>query len=301
MVASILPDIRREKNRRSRSLKSWVSEARISLTILLLAGGMTVFGWSNRFRLNIDPAQGYGYALGIIGTTMMCALLIYPLRKYSRIALPGSVGFWFRIHMLLGLFGPLAILYHCQFRYEAVNSGVALFLMLTMVCSGLVGRYLHSHIYRGYSLRRLQLSELFGNIIKWRAILDADGDSGDDVRNWLAKYEALVSRSRKSFLESAFIVMRLNLGAPWRRYFVSRQIRRHFAEISERVGWTDAELKQHQNDAHIHAREFLKATRDAGGFLFYDRLFQFWRMLHLPLFGLLAMAVTFHVFAVHMY
>lgn len=301
MVATILPVIRSTENPRDGAAKPFVSEVKISVVILLLAGSATIFGWINRSRLNIDPADGNGYALGIIGTIMMCALLIYPLRKYSRITLPGSVGFWFRVHMFLGLFGPLAILYHCRFRYEAVNSGIALLLMLVMVFSGLVGRYLHSHIYRGYSLRRLQLGELFSKIIEWRAMLDADGDSGDDVRNWLAKYEALVSRSRKGFLESALILMRLNLGAPWRRYSVSRKIRRHFTEISVRVGWTDSELKQHQNDARRHANGFLKATRDAGGFLFYDRLFQLWRMLHLPLFGLLAMAVTFHVFAVHMY
>ena len=137
-------------------------ERLVSLGVIVLVAAAVAWGWWHRADSPVDPEQGLGYALGIVGGTMMLVLLGYPLRKRARPATraPGSVGFWFRLHMLLGLLGPLAILYHSRFTWGALNSAMALGAMIVVASSGLVGRFFYSRVHRGYSGRKLELRAL---------------------------------------------------------------------------------------------------------------------------------------------
>src|SRR5512139_1638116 len=95
----------------------------------------------------ITPEKGLGYALGIVGGSAMLLLLIYPARKRLAWLAPiGSVKAWFQIHMVLGIVGPLLVLFHSNFRTGATNSNVALACMLIVSGSGLIGRYFYSRI-----------------------------------------------------------------------------------------------------------------------------------------------------------
>ncbi len=96
----------------------------------------------------ITPETGLGYCLGIVGGSMMILLLIYPARKRMQSLAPiGSVKAWFQIHMVLGVLGPLLVLFHSNFRTGATNSNVALYCMLLVSGSGLIGRYFYSRIH----------------------------------------------------------------------------------------------------------------------------------------------------------
>jgi len=114
------------------------------LLSVLFAGlmvGLLLLGWWQRDNSYLVAESGPGYALGIIGGSLMLLLLLYPLRKRIR-ALHGmlSMKFWFRLHMICGLLGPLAILYHANFGLGSINSAVALACMLLVAGSGLIGR-----------------------------------------------------------------------------------------------------------------------------------------------------------------
>ena len=62
----------------------------------------------------------------------MLVLLLYSLRKrYTWLRFLGPTPSWFRFHMVLGILGPLCILYHSNFTTGATNSNVALFAMST--------------------------------------------------------------------------------------------------------------------------------------------------------------------------
>src|ERR1700690_1644957 len=75
------------------------------LIIALLMGG-----WLLRDAEYTVADQGLGYALGIIGGVMMLLLLLYPVRKQARFMRNwGALRYWFRMHMLLGVLGPVAI------------------------------------------------------------------------------------------------------------------------------------------------------------------------------------------------
>ena len=97
---------------------------------LALAAAAIVTGIMGRDERRVFADEGLGYALGIVGTLLILFLLIYPLRKrFKWLKVLGNVRNWFRVHMILGVVGPLTILYHSNFMLGSVNSTVALLAM----------------------------------------------------------------------------------------------------------------------------------------------------------------------------
>jgi len=127
----------------------------------LAVAAALVWGLSTHLDRYITPDRGLGYWLGIIGGSMMLVLLMYPARKRAAwLRVFGGVGGWFRAHMTLGVLGPLLVLFHANFSLGATNSNVALFCMLLVSGSGLIGRYIYGRVYGGWDAHRSSLKEL---------------------------------------------------------------------------------------------------------------------------------------------
>jgi hypothetical protein len=261
----------------------------VSLLVIAGVALAVVYGWANRGVSWIDPERGFGYALGIIGGVLMLILLAYPLRKRAKRSTRaiGTVGFWFRFHMLLGLLGPLAILYHARFSWGALNSAVALGAMIVVAGSGLVGRFFYSRIHRGYSGRKLELRSLKREMDEMLGKLEARGMSRAAILHEIQPFEDRAVAAGSAFWSSAGAVITLGIST-------RRAERRLLGSIPKGA---DRNI--------IAARELLddyfKAVRRAAEFAFYDRLFRLWHLLHLPLFFLLVAAAILHIVAVHMY
>ena len=121
-----------------------------SRVLFVVVSVLLFLGWSTQTERYISPNRGVGYALGIIGGSLMLILLVYSLRKrWEWLKFLGSTPGWFRFHMVLGIAGPVCILYHSNFATGATNSNVALFSMLIVAGSGLIGRYIYAHIHHG--------------------------------------------------------------------------------------------------------------------------------------------------------
>ncbi len=272
-------------------------ETIFSLFVLICMPAAILLGWWYRARLP-TPEHGLGYALGIAGVAMMVILMIYPLRKrLTGATWMGSVGAWYRAHMVLGLLGPLLILYHARFTWASTNGGVALLALAVIVASGLFARFLYNHIYRGYSQRKLEVRDLLDELGESRFLLDADGDAGHRLVDHLRQLERRALEQRRNLIGGAFAVLSIGVRTrllAWR----SRRVVR--AELARDAPLSD---EQTANGAALidHLTRYLRSIRDVGGFAFYDRLFRAWHYLHLPLFLFLAMAVALHVLAVHMY
>src|SRR5512139_512432 len=178
-------------SRQQPRLSAGSRERIVSAFVLAAVVAAIIFGWLHRNDSCIDPEHGLGYGLGIAGGSMMLLLLGYPLRKRARARprAPGSVGFWFRFHMLLGLLGPLAILYHSRFSWGALNSAVALGAMIIVAASGLIGRFLYSHVHRGYSGRKLELRSLKQEMDELLGDMEAHGFSRADILSRLQPLE----------------------------------------------------------------------------------------------------------------
>ena len=140
---------------------------RTKVAPLLFGGAIAVvlwLGWLNRDDNGLTPLSGVGYWLGIAGGSLMLLLLLYPLRKRIRaLRAIGTVGFWFRAHMILGVLGPVLALLHANFRLGSINSNVALVAMLVVAISGVVGRYLYSKIYVGLYGRKAEVREILAD------------------------------------------------------------------------------------------------------------------------------------------
>lgn len=264
-------------------------ERTTSALIALAVAAAIAWGWLHRAASPVDPEHGLGYALGIAGGTMMLILLGYPLRKRARpgTRAPGSVGFWFRFHMLLGLLGPLTILYHARFGWGALNSAVALGAMIVVAASGLVGRFFYSRVHRGYSGRKLELRQLKQEMDELLARLEAQGVSREAILGQLQPFEDRAVAAGRAFWSSAGAVVGLGLQTRWACRALIRNL----------PGGADPETRA----AHSALAEFFRSVRRAAEFAFYDRALRLWHLLHLPLFILLVAAAVLHIVAVHMY
>ena len=75
-----------------------------------------------------------------LSASLMLFLLLYPAgKKWKFMQRIGLTRHWFRIHIVLGLVGPLLVLYHCNFKLGSTNSTVALTSMLVVAVSGIIG------------------------------------------------------------------------------------------------------------------------------------------------------------------
>lgn len=245
--------------------------------LLLLAAG-----WASRERQYLVAESGIGYWFGIIGASMMLLLLVYPLRKrFQRWSSIGSVKAWFRIHMILGLLGPLMIVFHSGFRLGSFNSSVAFFSMLIVALSGLVGRSLYQRIHHGLYGSKRRFEEFYCDNDLSGLLLDGSGDIDFAVVDELEEVESRLTGLRTGVNRS----LGFYLGTKSHIGKLERKVEN--SNLGERV------------KSQICAR--LKDLRSICRFGINEILFSYWHVLHLPLFIMLILSGFIHVFVVHFY
>lgn len=276
----------RTANRKPQRLRAATIERVLSAIVMIGVAATIAIGWFNRKQVFLDPEQGWGYALGIIGGTLMLILLGYPLRKRVRLRSRklGSVGFWFRLHMLLGLVGPTAILFHSRFSFGSFNSTVALGAMIVVAGSGLVGRLLYSRVHRGFSGRKLELQSLKGEMDDLLEKIGESADLREAILRQLEDFEEQALGASVAYWSSARAVVGLSL----KSRLAERRIAR---ELTGTAG----------ERANERLSRFFEAVRRTAEFAFFERLLRLWHLLHMPLFVMLVAAALLHILAVHMY
>jgi hypothetical protein len=258
----------------------------VGLWLLLFGAGvilLTAFALRDAHRL--VPERGAGYGLGIVGLGAMSALLGYSVRKRLRFARRwGPVQRWFRVHMFLGIAGPVAILLHCNFRLGSTNANVALASALAVSASGVFGRMLYGRIHAGLFGRRLSLMELREAVAASKARVDAEDASARGLDLEPLDRFARAALDRRGPLLSTIRLLAL----PWRR----RRARRD--ALAGLGGAAPDETLERLN-------AYLEAVARASAFTACERLFALWHVLHLPLCVVLFLAAAVHVAAVHVY
>jgi hypothetical protein len=247
---------------------------------------------------HLTPRSGIGYALGIVGGTLMLVLLIYPLRKRMPQAHRiGSTPFWFRAHMVLGILGPVAILVHCNFRLGATNSNVALISMLIVAGSGLFGRYFYNRFHIELHGHQATLDELRSFSSRMRKLTSAVSYLPDLAQRIDGEEDTIARR-----IGTWPLLLRPVVSAWWAfgaRRRLRAVVRDAIARGAERR--RDPARQKLQPAAYRYIDHRITATRRVLEFNAYERLFSLWHALHMPLFVLLVIAGIVHVFAVHLY
>jgi hypothetical protein len=278
------------------------STLRGELRAYALISVFLVAGWLVKDRHLITPEHGTGYWLGIIGGSLMLSLLLYPLRKKIRfLHRLGSTRRWFRMHMILGLLGPLLILYHCNFQLGSFNSRVALYCMLLVAISGIVGRHFYAAIHRGLYGRKLTLGELQKELA---SSAEKSHGLGTLMPKLVARLDHLCGELQGDKVTNSLGIRRSI------RWLVTH----HFTRLS--LLWTARrELRLAAVRFEVVARDKKRLNRTTTRFIgdytnlmtrvakftVYERLFAIWHVLHLPIFFVMVLSALLHVLAVHMY
>jgi hypothetical protein len=268
----------------------------ISVVLVLLVG------WRLRRFEFISPEQGAGFAMGVMGTAAMGILLIYPLRKRVRgLDKIGSVKNWFRFHMILGILGPVMILFHCNFRLGSLNSNVALFSMLTVSISGIMGRYIYSRIHHGLYGQRAGFLDLVKDFEQTKSGVEMEFSLIPGIHEALEEYSKVVLNSSSSVLQSIWGLLSVRLSSWKAIHKVSKMTAKYLSGYAAEHHWVGNRKKRMQKQIERKAWRFINQALKVSEFNFYERVFALWHMLHLPLVFILAIAIVFHVIAVNRY
>ncbi len=268
----------------------------VSVCIILFAG------WRLRSYELITPEQGAGYVFGRLGTAAMGILLIYPLRKRVRgLEGLGSIKGWFRFHMVLGIVGPVFILFHCNFQLGSLNSNVALFSMLIVSTSGIMGRYIYSRIHHGLYGQRAEFLELKQSFEQAREGAELQFSLIPGIPEVLDVYSKEVLVTSSNLMQSIGRLLTVRL-ASWKAYKQVKKITaQHLDTYAAQHHWVASRKKRMQKQIERKTWRFINQALKVSEFNFYERLFALWHMLHLPLVFILAFAIVIHVVAVNRY
>ena len=275
---------------------TWNKVGFIALLVVLYVG------WNFPTERYITPKRGFGYALGIIGGSLMLLLLVYSARKHFRwLRFLGPTPAWFRFHMVLGIAGPLCILFHSNFSTGAANSNVALFSMLTVAGSGFIGRYLYAHIHYGLYGRKLELGDLQASASGLRELSGSVSFLPDLVTRLEVAEQRLLKCGPQLSLLGFLKPLVVRVAAVKARWQLHRYTRRGLRASARKSTVIATESKRLRRTANAYIDRRLAATRRVAEFQGYERLFSLWHALHIPLIFMLIIAAVVHVIAVNVY
>lgn len=267
-----------------------------------VAACAAVLGWFMRDTSPLTAGDGLGYVLGIVGGSLMLILLLYSARKRARwLRRFGATKYWFRVHMMLGVVGPLLILYHCNFNVGSLNSKVALYCTLLVAFSGVVGRYLYSQIHQGLYGRKASLAKLTVQLQDSNEKLSTRTGLIREIRERLIALGKEAMEPPASFAQSMIRPVTMGIRTRWLYHRLSWQARK---ELTARA-ITSPTVGEHQDRLLDTTQRFLRQhlgeTRRIAQFGFYERLFSWWHIVHVPFFLMMVLSGVVHVLAVHMY
>jgi signal transduction histidine kinase len=270
--------------------------------IYLLIGALVFGAWLFTRRGYFKAGDDVGYWIGVAGAVMMLMLFSYPLRKYVRpLHRLGKVKWWFLAHMVLGIGGPLLILLHSTFRIGSLNAAVAMYSMLIVAGSGVVGRFIYLHVHRGLSGQKNNLDQL-------RSRAGLDESEARSRLHFAPQVEArLLAFSDHqlgarpgwaTWLRQVF-VLPLHM---WLVYWqCAAELRRPLRKMAQRRQWSASDLSRRSYLARKLVRRYLTSVVRVAQFTAYERLFALWHVLHTPFVYILVISAVVHVIAVHAY
>ena len=239
-------------------------------------------GWLAREQRYLIPESGIGYWLGILGGSMMLLMLVYPMRKKRpNWRLVGSVKFWFRLHMFFGIFGPVLVVFHSGYQLGSLNSRVALFSMLIVAASGLVGRYFYRHIHHGLYGSKIRFEELYQKDDSWDKMLTASRNPDPELVEKFNRLESKLTNRHTGEHRSLWFYQ----STKWKLNRLRKKLCRLLDNREEKH-----RVIQRIDGLHSICR---LGTNEV--------LFSYWHVLHFPLFILLVISGLIHVAVVHFY
>jgi len=259
-------------------------------TLLFIA---IVMGWKIAHGNYYRSGDGLGYNLGLAGGLMMLTLLLYSLRKHIKFMQGlGKLKHWFRIHMILGVLGPTLILFHTTFRVGSLNASVALYCMLLVAMSGVIGKFVYTRIHKGLYGSRSSLKEARAELEGSTDRVKSRLDFFPEVEKWIDAFEYEALEEKRGFFAGVWYFLSFDV----RRMLLVWRSKRNIRQVLG-AGRMDDVAK---DAAHMVA-QYLLQIQTVAQFKKCEQIFSAWHVLHIPLMYMMVATAIFHVIWVHMY
>lgn len=249
-----------------------------------------------------DGKSDFAYYLGLVGGLLMSSLLLYPLRKrIAALERLGKMESWFKFHMIAGICGPLMVLFHSTFKTGSLNGAMALYAMLLVALSGVIGRFIYRHIHRGLYGNQLTLGEVSAELKDCAENMGSVFALRPDIEPRLMDFHDAAFSRQGSLIVRVWRFVTLY----WKSRRLANEIRRDAKDALRRQfrkqGGRRRELIVNYRIAREDIDRYLNSVVKASQLAVWERLFSYWHIIHLPFLYLLVFSGVVHVVAVHMY
>ncbi len=215
----------------------------------------------------LKPSGDIGHGLGIVGTLMiLIGVFGYMTRKRWR-ALQrwGRLKYWLEFHIFLCTLGPMLVLFHTAFKFGGIVS-ISFWSMVTVVLSGVFGRYVYVRIPQTVEGRALDWSEI------------------EEIKRTVE--QRLKGANELSDEQKQTIWQIWN--APTSLWKKKRQIKR--------IARKSVDRGSPLYDWLIEQTELMhKLSSDKERINLYKRLFKYWHVFHLPFAIIMLLIMLIHV------
>lgn len=272
------------------------------VAVYLLIAVLVLAAWVFSQMAYFKAGDDVGYWIGVTGGIMMLLLFSYPLRKHFSFARQwGRVKWWFVVHMCLGVGGPVLILLHSTFRVGSLNAAVAMYSMLAVAGSGVVGRFIYARVNRGLHGEKAGLDELQVSAGLEQAEARSKLSFAPRVEAALVHFSKTELNAQAGWLAYVRQVFWLPLHQWWVYRHCAAEMSGVLKTLAKRDGWSQRDLRRRDKHARKLVSQYLGAVTRVAQFTAYARFFSLWHVVHIPFVYLMLISAVVHVFAVHMY
>lgn len=204
----------------------------------------------------------------------------------------GKLKYWFRIHMILGVLGPTLVLFHTTFRVGSVNASVALYCMILVASSGLIGKFVYTRIHKGLYGSRSSLKEAREELAGSTDSVKSKLHFFPKVEEWVNQFEYQSLEQKRGFLAGVWHFLSFDV----RRIFLVWRCKKNIHQI---LG--NGRMEDIADDAVQLVASYLIQIQTVAQFKKCEQIFSAWHVLHIPLMYMMVATAIFHVIWVHMY
>ncbi len=233
---------------------------------------------------SLRPAGLYGQGFGVIGGLMMLFMLLYSIRKRTRLfGNWGKLSRWLDIHTYFGVMGPLLIILHTSFKVEGLVA-VAFWAMIAVALSGVVGRYLYKQIPRTPDGVELSLKDISTLNKSYYRDLQSSLNLSDQQIALLDEMIAVKIAKKESLLGVLLKYPLRSIFHPFRIRATRRQIRRVLG-LEEPYLYKTVHLVWRQINLQRRAKRLNQV----------QQLFHYWHVFHKPFAIILYVIMFIHI------
>lgn len=288
------------------------SEGRHTVQVLLVAGFYVfVIAWIivhgfGYYRLPLDqrvfhplhrelkPSGPVGIRLALMGVASFLLIYLYAIRKrWKWLAKKGKTKHWLNVHVVLGTGAPVLVTFHSAFKMRGL-AGIAYWIMIAVMLSGIIGRYLYSQIPRRINAAELSLQEMQGMTDELTQQLQAQSlVSAEELKPLLA-VPLKADVEKLPVLLALFLMLRCDLTRPFLVARVRRRSSSAWGKIRTMGGLLPSREEKLERIIDLARRRSWIATKIS--FLSKThQVFHLWHVVHRPFSYSFAILATIHV------